>query len=83
MGLLLLVAIYVAFGSIGAIYSANTNGCVVFNGSLTNCSQSNYAYNAINQTNAASITVFGMLQYVPLIMITLGMFVGIMMFARR
>jgi hypothetical protein len=82
MGFLLMVVIYVAFGAIGAIYSANTHGCVMYNGSLTNCSQSDYAFNAINQTNAASITVFSMANYVPLILIALGLVAGIMMFVR-
>jgi hypothetical protein len=49
--IIFMVLMYVGVSSLGAVYSANTNGCVFDeNNTLHNCSQSDFAYYQQNKT---------------------------------
>lgn len=49
--IIFMVLCYVAIAALGAVYSANTNGCTVDeNNTVHNCTQSDYAYREQNKT---------------------------------
>jgi hypothetical protein len=76
--ILVLVGITVGIGSITELYDANTHGCVFdVNGTLTNCSQSDYAYNkftAVTNTAGQQFSLVGNVNYVLMIAVVGGSF---------
>ena len=56
MAVIFMVACYIAVAGLGAVYSANTNGCTVDeNNSVHNCTQSDYAYREQNKTMTIAV----------------------------
>ena len=76
--IIILLAIYFGFGSLGTMSKAQMQNCAVnASGGIENCSLSNNAYWAMNATDTASLQIFNVMSWLPMLLTVAAFITGI------